>query len=44
MPITIVSDMGPAPYFNLTEDEVKQCTPELETYLAGFKSAFSRHF
>ena len=39
MPATIVSDMGPASYLNLTEDEVKQCTPELETY---FKPAVSR--
>jgi SRSO17 transposase len=42
MPTTIISDAVPAPYFNLTEREVKQCMPELETYLALFKIGFSR--
>src|SRR5450759_2848101 len=42
MPTTIISDTVPAPYFNLTEREVKQCLPELETYLELFKSALGR--
>ena len=33
MPSMIISDSVPAPYFNLTEREVKQCLPELESYL-----------
>jgi len=42
MPSTIVSDICPAPHFNLTECEVKQCLPELECYLELFKAAFGR--
>jgi len=42
MPTTIIRDSVPAPYFNLTKREVEQCVPELETYLASFKAAFSR--
>jgi SRSO17 transposase len=42
MPTTIISDSVPAPYFNLTEREVKQCLPDLETYLDAFKAGFSR--
>ncbi len=42
MPTRIISDAVPAPYFNLTEYEVKQCMPELETYLDEFKAGFSR--
>jgi SRSO17 transposase len=42
MPITIISEAVPAPYFNLTEREVKQCMPELETYLDRFKVGFNR--
>jgi hypothetical protein len=33
MPSIIVSDRCPAPHFNLTEREVKECMPELENYL-----------
>jgi len=42
MPRTIISDTVPAPYFNLTEREVKQCLPELESYLDLFKVGFRR--
>jgi SRSO17 transposase len=42
MPTTIISDAVPAPYFNLTEREVKACMPELESYLDRFKVGFSR--
>jgi len=42
MPSTIISDAVPAPYFNLTAHEVKQCRPELETYLDEFRAGFSR--
>ncbi|HEY6411419.1 MAG TPA: IS701 family transposase [Ktedonobacteraceae bacterium] len=38
----IVSDTCPAPHFNLTEREVKQCMPELATYLDLFKPSFGR--
>ena len=42
MPTTIISDGVPAPHFNLTEREVKQCLPELESYVERFKASFSR--
>ena len=42
MPSTIVSDICAAPHFNLTEREVKQCMPELEVYLEGYREAFGR--
>jgi SRSO17 transposase len=42
MPSTIISDTVRAPYFNLTERDVKQCLPELETYLELFKAGFGR--
>lgn len=42
MPRTIISDSVPAPYFNLTEREVKQCMPELESYLDEFTAGFGR--
>lgn len=42
MPSTIVSDTCPAPHFNLTEREVKECMPELASYLDLFKPTFGR--
>jgi SRSO17 transposase len=42
MPSTIISDAVPAPYCNLTERDIKQCLPELESYLEEFKVGFSR--
>src|SRR5712692_221569 len=42
MPSTIISDTVPAPYFNLTARDAKQCLPELESYLEMFKVGFSR--
>ena len=42
MPSIIVSDKCPAPHFNLTEREVKECMPELENYLELFKPTFGR--
>ena len=42
MPTLIISDTVQAPNFNLTEREVKQCLPELESYLEEFKAGFGR--
>ncbi len=42
MPKTIVRDTYPAPQFNLTEREVEQCMPELESYLEQFRASFGR--
>ena len=42
MPSMIVSDTCPAPHFNLTEREVKQCMPELASDLELFKATFGR--
>jgi SRSO17 transposase len=42
MPSMIISDTCPAPYFNLTEREVKQCLPALASYLDLFKASFGR--
>lgn len=37
MPSIIIRDTCPAPHFNLTEHEVKECMPELANYLDLFQ-------